>query len=46
MKSLLVRYRIEGKQAMSEWREVELQQIVSKLGDGLHGTPQYDDDGE
>ncbi len=31
---------------MSEWREVELKDVVDKLGDGLHGTPQYDDNGE
>lgn len=31
---------------MSEWNEVTLQNIVSVLGDGLHGTPIYDDDGE
>ncbi|MHA1280131.1 MAG: restriction endonuclease subunit S [Candidatus Helarchaeota archaeon] len=31
---------------MSEWKEVTLQDVVTKLGDGLHGTPKYDDDGE
>lgn len=31
---------------MSEWKEVMLQDVVSVLGDGLHGTPVYDDDGE
>jgi len=31
---------------MSEWKEVKLQNVVSKLGDGLHGTPKYDDNGE
>jgi len=30
----------------SEWREVRLEEVTSKLGDGLHGTPVYDDDGE
>ncbi|SDU41337.1 restriction endonuclease subunit S [Desulfobacula phenolica] len=29
----------------SEWKEVQLQNIVSKLGDGLHGTPKYSEDG-
>jgi type I restriction enzyme S subunit len=29
----------------SEWREVMLQDVVSILGDGLHGTPQYDERG-
>lgn len=31
---------------MSEWQEVTLQDVVSILGDGLHGTPIYDDNGE
>jgi len=31
---------------MSEWQEVRIRDIVSILGDGLHGTPQYDDNGE
>lgn len=31
---------------MSEWKEVTLQDVVSILGDGLHGTPQYDDNGD
>lgn len=31
---------------MSEWREVTLQDVVTVLGDGLHGTPMYDDNGE
>lgn len=29
-----------------DWIEVELDKLVSKLGDGLHGTPKYSDDGE
>lgn len=29
-----------------EWRKVQLQDIVTILGDGLHGTPKYDEDGE
>jgi type I restriction enzyme S subunit len=28
------------------WKTVKLQDIVTKLGDGLHGTPRYDDKGE
>lgn len=28
------------------WEKVELNQLVSKLGDGLHGTPNYDENGE
>ena len=31
---------------MSEWKEVLLNDIVTKLGDGLHGTPKYKNDGE
>ncbi len=31
---------------MSEWKEYKLQDVVSKLGDGLHGTPQYDNSGD
>ena len=30
----------------SEWKEVKLQDVVSILGDGLHGTPKYDNNGE
>ncbi|MBE0538225.1 MAG: restriction endonuclease subunit S [Ignavibacterium sp.] len=31
---------------MGEWKEVILRDVVTILGDGLHGTPQYDDNGE
>ena len=31
---------------MSEWKEVTLHDVISILGDGLHGTPKYDDNGE
>jgi type I restriction enzyme S subunit len=30
----------------NEWRKTQLQDIVTLLGDGLHGTPEYKDDGE
>jgi type I restriction enzyme S subunit len=30
----------------SDWEEVQLQDVVSKLGDGLHGTPKYSENGE
>jgi type I restriction enzyme S subunit len=30
----------------SDWPEVTLADVTSKLGDGLHGTPNYDDNGE
>lgn len=30
----------------SEWKEVQLQDVVTKLGDGLHGTPKYTENGE
>ena len=29
-----------------EWEEVTLGSCVSTLGDGLHGTPKYANDGE
>jgi type I restriction enzyme S subunit len=35
-----------GIELYSRWKSVKLQEIVSKLGDGLHGTPEYDIDGE
>lgn len=28
------------------WEEVKLEDICSKIGDGLHGTPSYDESGE
>jgi type I restriction enzyme S subunit len=31
---------------MSEWKTYKLDEIATKLGDGLHGTPKYDDAGE
>ena len=32
---------------MSEWKTYMLgNDVVTKLGDGLHGTPIYDDNGE
>ena len=30
----------------SEWKEVKLEEVTSKIGDGLHGTPKYDENGE
>lgn len=37
----------EGKlYKTTEWEEVTLKDITSILGDGLHGTPTYSDDGE
>ena len=30
----------------NEWHEVSLEEIVDILGDGLHGTPKYDNNGE
>ena len=30
----------------SEWPQVRLEDITSVLGDGLHGTPNYDENGE
>lgn len=31
---------------MSEWKQVVLEDITTHIGDGLHGTPEYDPDGE
>jgi type I restriction enzyme, S subunit len=31
---------------VNRWREVKLKDIVSLLGDGLHGTPKYDPSGD
>lgn len=37
----------EGKlYKTSEWKETTLNDCTSKLGDGLHGTPKYSDDGD
>ena len=30
----------------SDWREVTLEEVTTLLGDGLHGTPNYDDSGD
>ncbi|MBQ7820343.1 MAG: restriction endonuclease subunit S [Bacteroidales bacterium] len=30
---------------MEEWKEYKLSEVTSILGDGIHGTPQYDDGG-
>lgn len=31
---------------MNEWKEYKLGEIATRIGDGLHGTPQYDENGE
>ncbi|NUN09074.1 MAG: restriction endonuclease subunit S [Ignavibacteriaceae bacterium] len=31
---------------MSEWNAVTMQDVVSKIGDGLHGTPKFEDNGD
>lgn len=31
---------------MSEWKEIILENITTQIGDGLHGTPKYDPNGE
>jgi type I restriction enzyme S subunit len=31
---------------MTEWKEVILSEVTSIIGDGLHGTPSYSDDGD
>jgi len=32
--------------SFNEWKEVTLEDVVDILGDGLHGTPKYDESGE
>ena len=32
--------------AMSGWATVSLEDHVSKLGDGIHSTPEYDENGD
>ena len=34
------------KQLPKDWKNVKLEEIVSILGDGLHGTPRYSETGE
>ena len=29
-----------------KWEKVSLERISTRIGDGLHGTPKYDDNGE
>ena len=31
---------------MSEWKEVLLTEVTTRIGDGLHGTPNYDENGD
>ena len=31
---------------MSEWKEVRLQEVTDIIGDGIHGTPSYDNNGK
>ena len=31
---------------MNEWKQVILTEVTSKIGDGLHGTPKYDEKGD
>lgn len=31
---------------MKDWKETVLTDVTSKIGDGLHGTPKYDNEGE
>ena len=30
---------------MENWKEYSLQEVTTRIGDGLHGTPVYDDNG-
>ena len=31
---------------MEKWKEYQLKDVTTILGDGLHGTPKYDENGE
>ena len=31
---------------MTEWKEYKLGDITTEIGDGIHGTPNYSEDGE
>ena len=31
---------------MSEWKEYKIKDITTEIGDGIHGTPNYSEDGE
>ena len=42
----MIRQKLGGWGMSSEWAEVRLEGITSTLGDGLHGTPEYDDHGD
>lgn len=42
----LLPQNLKKSESMSEWREVTLTEITSRIGDGLHGTPFYDDKGK
>ena len=48
IKELALKEHIDrvGIEFYSRWKKVMLQDVVSKLGDGLHGTPEYDLNGE
>ena len=35
-----------GRVGMSEWRKVSLSEVTTMIGDGLHGTPIYDSNGD
>ena len=40
----LVLFEMECEE--EEWKEYKLEDITSRIGDGLHGTPQYDANGD
>jgi type I restriction enzyme S subunit len=43
---LTARWRKQHGLGMDSWEETTLQEHTSKLGDGIHGTPKYSDEGE
>ena len=46
MNSLNPKNPVQDKETMSEWKEIMLTEITEKIGDGLHGTPKYDENGD
>ena len=43
---LTAKWRAEHGVDQKSWRQLTLSQCASKIGDGLHGTPSFSDDGE
>lgn len=44
--NLTAHWREENGVSDDSWEEITLEQVTSKIGDGLHGTPIYSNDGK